>query len=633
MTETQTRKIAWRQVSLIAAGLAVLLLANYYLRHSLEDSHTRMYSFMERFYGPQIPVVLAKPWWQLLLPIQEFTGAWAASTMLLTYTLERSLTPGGVWELYNAVAIIVSFAASWMLFRSAVFSFTLAIAMGFGTQFYHAYAVTGGIASYIVAVYHILLLFSAAQVVRGARPQGLWHAALAGSFVLNMLGYEGWLDVVALVVVAAPFLYYGLRQMDLQAEASRALRVAATFIAVGVAYVLIKVTLGFGQVAGSESDVVLNNSSAWLAVDDLIGNVFTHVYLSASNFLPPVLVGASAGYYEGLPHTIEAQHGYHEPFLYLVAMNQVFFWRYYAGVAVAVLAYAVYRLALSLRARPSAWTLSLLFFLLMIAVPGATHMLVKFRPMNAMPAMTYHVTIGVLGVSLTLAWLVTTAWRTWTNRPAALAVVVVAWAAIFYGALARPPYLAYMAAQSGLGNQLYPNPMRVLTERFGGTYTVPKGMAAFQLTVDRRADNVAAARVLLADLPNPLPPLDQWQKVNDLPTAPSRGGGLEFVGDATQLGYQLVSPPIPVRPNVTHLVRVKFESIEGQVCAGILTGDQQRWLVPPDGATVEFAFDPGTVDAVRVVIANCYAIDGANPVSRFRLAGGSLATLGERVTP
>lgn len=627
-------KSRWTRPAAIALGLAALLGANYLLRATLEESPRFLYSFLERFYADKLPILFEQlPAWRLFLPLSELTGAWVTSSLILTYQLERVLTPAGTWYLYNALAILAAFGTSWALFRSAVFSFTFAICVGFGTQFYHAYAVTGGIASYIVAVYHILLLFTAAQIVRGVQPRVLWYAAFAVSLALNMLGYEGWLDVVALVAVSAPFLYYGLRRMEQPVAAARLLRMAAVFVAAGIAYVAVKVTLGFGQVEGSESDVVFNNDAIWLAVDDLIGNLFTHVYLSISNFLPPVLVGASAGYQQGLQYTIDAQHGYHEPFLYLVAMHQVFFWRYYAGVAVAALAYAIYRAVTSLRTRPSAWTLSLLFFLLMIAVPGATHMLVKFRPMNAMPAMTYHVTVGVLGASLVLAWLVTTAWRTWANRPAALAVVILVWAVVFYGALARPPYLAYMAAQSGLGNQLYPNPMRVLIEKLGGTYTVPKGLAALQLTADRRTDSIATARALLADLPNPLPPLDQWQKINDQPATPAKDGGLEFVGDATQLGYQLVSPPIPVRPNVTHLIRVKFEAIEGRVCAGILTGDQQRWLVPPDGATVEFLVQPGPVDAVRVVLANCYAIDGANPVSRFRLAGGSFAALGERVAP
>lgn len=620
----------WRRSAAVALGLVALLAANYYLRATLEESPRYLYSFLERFYPAQVPVLFDElPVWRLFLPLPELTGAWVTTTLILTYQLERVLTPAGTWYLYNALTILVAFGTSWALFRSAVFSFTFAIGMGFGTQFYHAYAVAGGIASYIVAVYHMLLLFTAAQLVRGAAPRGLWIGAFALSLLVNLLGYEGWLDVVALVAVAAPFVYYGLRQLGLAAAASRLVRVSVAVVVVGVAYVVIKINLGFGQIQGSESDVVFNYGDIWLAVDDLVSNIFTHVFLSVSNFLPPVLVGASSGYRQGVQHAIEAQKGYHEQYLYLVAMHQVFFWRYYAGLAVALLALAGLKAVTQLRSRPTTWTLALLVFLLMILVPGATHMLIKFRPMNAMPAMTYHVTVGVIGAAGVIAWLLTSAWRSWPNRAGAAALVALVWATLFYGALARPPYLAYMAAQSGLGSQLYPNPMRALVEKLGGTYVAPRGMQAYPLMAYRRDDEVATARAMLAALPNPLPPLDQWQMVTEQTAAPAKEGGVDYTGDTTQSGYQLMSPPIPVERESTYLLRVKFEVLSGRVCAGILSGDQQRWLVPPDGATVEFLFDSAAVDAVRVVMANCYPLDAGNPASRFRVAGGSYARLAE----
>lgn len=610
-------------------GLVALLWANYYLRSTLEESPRYLYSFLERFYPDKVPILFEQlPTWRLFLPLQEITGAWVTTTLILTYKLERVLTPAGVWYLYNALAILTAFGTTWLLFRSAVFSFTFAICVGFGTQFYHAYAVTGGIASYIVTVYHILLMFTAAQVVRGVPSRAGWIAALAFSVLLNALGYEGWLDVVALAAVSAPFLYVGLSRLGRHAEAVRLVKVTAFLIAAGITYVIIKVSIGFGQVEGSESDVVFNYDSLLMVADDLISNVFTHVYLSVSNFLPPSLVGASAAYQLGPERLIGAQHQYHESFLYLVPMSQVFFWRYYAGAAFALLAVALVQSSRRMWRRPSAWTLTLLFGLLMVLVPGATHMMIKFRPMNAMPAMTYHVTVGVLGVSLLLSWLAASAWRSWPNRGLAAGAVILVWVTVFYGALARPPYLAYMAAQSGLGSQLYPNPMRMLLQRFGATYTQPQGMAAYPLMPYRHDDDVATARSMLAPLPKALPPLDQWLLATSQTATPVKDG-VEYSGDNTQSGYQLMSPPIPVRPNASYLVRVRYDTIEGRVCAGILTGDQQRWVVPPDGATVELAFNSGAVDAVRVVMANCFAVDSGNPVSRFRVAGGSYAILAD----
>ena len=632
MEHSQSGRSAWSRLAVVAAGLALLLLANYYLRHSLEEAPRRMVSFMETFYGPQIPVVFAKPWWQLLLPIREFTGAWAASTMILTYALERRLTPGGVWELYNALAILVAFGTSWALFRSAIFSFTFAICLGFGTQFYHAYAVTGGIASYLVASYHMLLLFTAVQLVRGVGPRWLWYLAFAFSLALNIFGYEGWLDVLTLVWVSAPVVYFGLQRLGRQAEASRLLRVVGALTLAGILYIAIKVTFGFQQTQGSESDVLFNYNSLWLFTDDLISNVFTHTYLSISNFLPPMFVGASSFYQLGPDRLVGAQHGYHEAFLYLVPMHQVFFWRYYAGAALVLVCFAIVRAVMRMWQRPSLWTLALIVFLLMLLVPGATHTMIKFRPMNAMPVMTYHVTVGVIGASLLISWLLTSAQRSWSPRSTA-ALVVVVWATLFYGALARPPYLAHMAAQSGLGNLIYPNPMKTLVEKLGGTYTAPSGLLLYELMPFRRDDQIASARALLGDLPDALPLLDQWTTTSEQITTRQAAGGLDVIGDATQYGYQLMTPPIAVRSGSSYLVRVKFEVQEGRVCAGILSGDQQRWVVPPDGATAEFQFNAAALDAVRVVFANCYLVDSGNPNSRFRVSGGSVGRLAGRESP
>lgn len=614
-------------------GLLALLAANYYLRSTLEDAPRYLYSFLERFYPNEVPILFGQlPTWRLFLPLKEITGAWVTTTLILIYLVERVVTPAGAWYLFNAASIVVAFGTSWVLFRSAVFSFTFAICVGFGTQFYHAYAVTGGIASYLVVSYHMLLLFTATQLVRGATPLWAWVLAFVFSLALNMLGYEGWLDVLVLVWVSAPIVYVGLQRLGRPAEAGRLARVAGALTFAGILYIAIKVTFGFGQTQGSESDVLFNYDSLWLVADDLISNVFTHTYLSISNFLPPMFVGASSFYQLGPDRLVAAQHGYHEPFLYLVPMSQVFFWRYYAGAAFVLLGFSLVRAGVRMWRHPSTWTLALIVFLLMLLVPGATHTMIKFRPMNAMPAMTYHVTVGVLGASLLIAWLLTSAQRSWSPRWSA-ALVVAVWATLFYGALARPPYLAHMAAQSGLGNLLYPNPMKTLVEKLGGTYTSPSGLPVYQLMPYRRDDRIAAARALLGDLPNALPSLDQWTKTSDQIAASLATGGLDVTGDATQYGYQLMTPPIAVRPGSTYLLRVKIDVQEGRVCAGVLTGDQQRWVVPPDGATAEFQFNAATLDAVRVVIANCYIVDSGNPNSRFRVSGGSYGRLADRESP
>jgi hypothetical protein len=413
----------------IVVGLAAILFANYYLRSTLEESPRYLYSFIERFYPEQAKVVLGElPKWRLFLPLREISGTWSTTTLIQTSLLERRLTPAGVWYLYNAIAILVAFGTTWALFRSAIFSFTFALCIGFGTQFYHAYAVTGGINSYIVCAYHMMLMFTSAQIVRGVQPRWLWMVLFAVSLFFNMFGYEGWLDVLVLVWVSLPFVYIGLRRLDRFEEAARMARVAGVLTAAGVIYLYVKINYGYGQVQGSESDVVFNYDH-WRAIaDDLIANFFTHTYLSVSNYLPPLLVGSTSMYELGAEPLIAAQHQYHEPYLYLVPMHHVFLWRFHAGAAFALVAGALVLLTRKMWRRPSPWTLAAIVFLLMILLPGSTHEMIKFRPMNAMPSMTYHVTVGIIGAGLLLAWLVTSAWRQLRSRRAAHALMVPAWA-------------------------------------------------------------------------------------------------------------------------------------------------------------------------------------------------------------
>ena len=610
----------------MVCGLSVLLAANYYLRHTLEDAPRYLYSFLETFYGKQIPVLFELPAWRLFLPLEQLTGAWVTTTLILTYLVEQRLSPAGAWYLFNAVSIVVAFGTSLVVFRSAIFSFTFAICVGFGTQFYHAYAVTGGIASYLFITYHMLLLATAVQFVRGARPRWAWGIALAFSLALNVLGYEGWLDLLVLFWVATPLLFIGLRRMEASAEATRMAWLTFMLTVVGVAYVAVKINYGFGQTRGSESDVIFNYTSLWPAVDDLVSNAFTHTYMGVSNFLPPVLVGASAFYRLGPEYLLTSQHLYHEPFNYLVPMHQLFFWRYYAGATFVLLLVALWQAIKRAWVRPSAWTLAFGVFLLMILVAGPTHSLIKFRPMNAAPVMTYHITVGVLGASLLISWLLTTAWFSW-RRVSALGLVVVVWATIFYGALARPAYLSHMSAQAGLGEYLYPNPMKMLMERLGRTYEPPEGLALYRLMRYQPDQSLALARTALGDLPTRLPAPAEWTSIVKEWATPAAAGAVDVAGDNTQFGYQLMSPVIRVTPGTKYLLRLRFETIAGRVCAGVLSADQQRWLVAPDGTTAEYAFDAGAFDGIIVVVANCYRGETDNPKTHFKLIGGSYAVV------
>jgi hypothetical protein len=631
-----------RSALVTVAGLAVLVWMNYYLRHTLEDADARLFSFYKYFYPAQEKIVFspATPWWKLLLPIPAFTGTWNTTTLVLMRLLENYIRPATGWYVFNAILIVVSFWSSWMVFRSRVFSFTLAICMGFGTQLYIAYPNSGPISFPLLFAYYQLLLLSAYKLIVTEERRGPWVALFAVALPATVLAYEGWLDLLVFVWLAAAYLFVMFGRMGLERQRRRLVVVTAVISCAGVAYIVTKILVGYGQTPGMESDVVMNYPSLAPAVEDVVSNVFTNFYMAVTNFLPPSLVSSTAFYQLGGDRLVELQHGYHAPFSYLVPMHYLFTWRYFAGVAATVYVIVLARLLRRCWNAPTAERIALILFLLLMAVAGPTHDMIKFRPMNAMPVQTYHVLTGVLGAALVISWLLMRAWARWPRWTGG-AIVAFGWVVIFYGALARPGLIAHQAAQSGIGVQAYPNPMAALMIKWGRPYPIPGGLAVYQLMkyspspaqdpasgggplpapTTRRFESVAAP------LPQAAPPLTQWAHAPAV-SVTAEGERFVVVGDSTPMGYQLTSPPLPVTPHTTLLIRVNGTIEQGQVCVGALDESQVRWVAPADAPRSELALDTGGNHSVTIVFANCMPVTEAAPRTRFTLESVTYGTLG-----
>ena len=640
---TSTRSA--RNAALTGGGLAVLLAMNYYLRHTLEGADAYLFSFYKYFYPVQEKLVFspATPWWKLLLPIPQFTGVWNTTTLVLARLLEPYLRPAAQWYLFNGIVIVASFWTSWVAFRSRVFSFTLAICMGFGTQLYVTYPNSGTISFPLLFVYDETLLLAIYKLIVSETNRPFWRALFAAALVCAVLAYEPWLDLLVVTWVATAFLSVMFGRMNLDLYRRRLLRVTAMMTAVGAAYVIVKVFLGYGQSRGMEADIVLNYPFAAPAIEDVIANVLTNFYMAVTNFLPPSLVSSTAFYQLGGDRLVELQHGYHAPFSYLVPMHYLFFWRYFAGVAITIYLVVLARLLRRCWHEPTANRLVLITFLLLLGVGGAgpTHSVIKFRPMNAMAVQSYHVLAGVLGASLVISLLLM---RAWERRPGMTggATVALGWGVILYGALARPGMISHQAAQSGLGVQAYPNPMATLMTKLGRPYAAPAGTALYQLmkyapataapapgaAVPAISDTPQVRRFEggVAPLPHEAPPVVQWAHPATVSVAIENRGSV-VRGDDTQAGYQLTSPPIAVTPHRTVLVRVAGAIEQGRVCLGALDEAQKRWLVPAASMAQEIAFDSADNRHVTIVFANCMPASPPPVKARFILESVSYGEL------
>jgi hypothetical protein len=608
------------------AGLPVLVVAEIFLRRNLEHADKYLYSFLDYFYKSELPAIFARPWWRLLLPIRELTGAWSVS-IVITHLVELRVGVPNTWYLFNALLVVVSFTSAWLVFESLAFAYTFAICMGFGTHFFHTYAVTGGMASPLIACAFEVALMCACRFVVAERRARWWGAAFGASLLWAAVSYEGWLDLAAFGCVAtALFAVLAWHQ----GAAERARRLFGVCVAVTVTamiYVFIKTRIGYGQNLGSESDVIFNYRQWSPFLEDLASNVVTHLYMSVTNFLPPMLTSSTALYEIGPENLVALQYGYHQPYSYLVAMHYLFLWRYAAGALALGLAWLCVKLIARAWKQPSRDAIVGIAGLLMMWLAGSTHALVKIRPMKVAPIMTYHVLVGVIGAAVLISYGALMIWRDWRSVKIRVAATACLWGVLFYGALARPLMLSHLAAQTGLGAGLYPDPMASLLQMAGQARGIPGGGRPYQLV--RRLPGMSDEAVLpplVSDrpaLPIAAPDLSTWARGRNVGVTRVEDGWV--VTGNEEGGYQVTSPVIPVPPHRRLVVHAQGTVYRGKVCLGVLDKNL-LWLLAPTPGVSELSADTGNNGAVTLVISTC-APEGNFVPAKFIVRSVSYAIL------
>lgn len=615
----------------VAASLVALVYANYFLRSTLETSGEYMYNFYRYFYPDAEKALFGPgtPWWKRLLPFSQMTGSWSPTILVVAHYASDWLGPARSWYVFNAAVIVTAFVLSWVVFQSRVFSFTLAICLGFGTHLYYTYPNSGLIGFPLLFCYYLSLLVCMLRVVTSETHRVAWQAAFAVSLLVTALAYETWLDFLVFVWLASPAVALLLWREQQRVWLKRLTVMTTVMTIVGLTYIYIKVTWGYGQQRGMESDVVFNYGLLWPSIEDVVSNGFLNLYMALTTFLPPALVSSTAFYELGGDQLVAMQNGYHAPFGYLVPMQSMFMWRYFAGVLATVFVMVFVRVAMAAWQSPTRFRVAGLIFMIMIATGGPTHTFIKARPLNSMATQTYHVLTAVLGVSLLISLLLMLAWQRWPRAIKGGLVVASAWAVIFYAALARPGMVSHQSANVGLGVQVYPNPMAKLKMLLGYSYLAPAGLKPYQLeriqlraapadTADNAVRLIAPGPVL-TPLPLGAPPVPEWVIVNSGRIEPVSNGWAVH-GDSSEMGYQLISPPIPVAPQQRLLVRPNGVNQAGRVCLGVQTADQSAWLMSPEAGRSELSLDTGTHTAVRFVFANCMTATVPEP-TRFVIYG------------
>ena len=220
--------VACRQgAGLGRSGFLLIVSANFVLRKKLEHTPLPDYPMFHAF--PDIPG------WKLLLPLDwgEATGDsnlngtvhWCTTGLVVLQLLVQHFSLTNVFYALNAALIVASFALSWSMFRSAIFSFTLTLCMAFGTQFHWAYACSPVILLYLFVIYLEANLLCFVKLLQtGGRG---WRIAFPLTLIPVALCTELWADYLAFLTLGSLFLFaYAWRHAGHRFEAAGRLRIA-----------------------------------------------------------------------------------------------------------------------------------------------------------------------------------------------------------------------------------------------------------------------------------------------------------------------------------------------------------------------------------------------------------------------
>lgn len=116
------------------------------------------------------------------------------------------------------------------------------------------------------------------------------------------------------------------------------------------------------------------------------------------------------------------------------------------------------------------------------------------------------------------------------------------------------------------------------------------------------------------------PSFDKWDVLDGV-TITKRRDAYLITGNDVPSGYQMMSPPLEVRPHETLAVQIAGSVDKGEMCVGVLDGAQQAWLLSPRSERAMILVDTGEYRQVRIVFSNC-----AHPPGAFTVRSVSYQT-------
>lgn len=479
-SSTKTRKFG--QIKFLVAGTAIVSLGNFFLKYlELSNLHRNGLFLSDYFTGVNsrayLDSLLNAPW-KLLLPVEIGPDSmrWTTTGLIPVAALNHLLGVDTTFYLLNTLLIVASILTSWFVFRSKVFSLTLAICMGFGTQFIHSYSNSSVVLLYLFVIYAEINLLALYYIFKGQNHRILFRTIFILSLIALALCWEMWLDYFVFLFLLSLILFFvfARRKMKVFLPKTRFLLISSVCIALG--YFLVRFTYSSGVseflTKGQEGETIfnylLNNHSityAITAVEDMISNIITYIYIALTNYFPPPFVSSNSLFYLGKDAIISNQYGYAANYgaADFVYNHHVFLWYFGAGILFAIFCYFLLKYLIQSFKNPTPHSLILSSLLLMIATGAFSHDFIKYRFYLSLPLFSYKCIVSIIGVSLLISYLLMYLQNRIRNKQIFFPVLGASWLVIVIAGFTRPALLSYMLNLFKMGT--YPNPLMELAIR------------------------------------------------------------------------------------------------------------------------------------------------------------------------
>ena len=426
-------------------GAWVLVLLSIFQRAYLEQSDKFLYPWALNSFSSKIENFKdTMPFWYVFLPGKvNIGGFYTPFNFLGAIYLPGWIGVANCWYLGYVILILSSFFLSYRVTKSRIFSYSFAILLCFGSHLYHTYYTPGSFLAPIILVMFEFVLYAIIQIFTSKNHLKRRYVFYLLTLVISAFTNIIWLDLLAFLCVASVAgVVYVWNREDRKKWIKKILLVIVPAILLGIIILSFQMFFHpeFKTSVGKEEEMVTRYPYLSLAADDLVSNYITNLYMTVSSFLPPFMVNSNSYYLLGTDEIIAQQSGYrnNEESNALIENQHTFFWRYYAGIWLAIFIFSFVQTGKKVYKEHDFHSFTMLLLILFSMIGSPTHMMIKSRFYLSVPVLTYRVIVPIMGLSLFIAYLLKR-WRDKSEK--ALIGIIAVW--VFYAVicLVRPTFL------------------------------------------------------------------------------------------------------------------------------------------------------------------------------------------------